>query len=230
MHIMISAGFILLTIGSYALLLTEIKKVANTAQKPRFTVGFLVGLVIWILFTSIWSLTGRMSNFAIFPLNMVPVLVIPLIAVLVFVFSKTGREVLVRIPIENIVRLQAFRFFVELLLWALYLGGEAPVQMTFGGRNWDVLSGISAPIVAFLVAKGKISTTGVVIWNLLCLGLLINIVSVAILSMPTPLRVFMNDPSNTIVTRFPVSWLPALLVPLAYGLHFISLRQLSLKR
>src|SRR5579859_1250362 len=105
MHIMISAGFILLTIGSYALLLTEIKKVANTAQKPRFTVGFLVGLVIWILFTSIWSLTGRMSNFAIFPLNMVPVLVIPLIAVLVFVFSKTGREVLVRIPIENIVRL-----------------------------------------------------------------------------------------------------------------------------
>jgi hypothetical protein len=43
--------------------------------------------------------------------------------------------------------------------------------------------------------------------------------------MPTPFRVFMNEPSNTIVAKFPIVWLPALLVPLAYGLHFLSLRQ-----
>jgi hypothetical protein len=230
MHTLIQAGFILLTISSYALLLAEIKKAASAAQKPQFTASLLIGLVVWILFTSAWSLTGRMGNFAIFPLNMLPVLAIPLIATLVFVFSKTGREILVRIPPENIVRLQAFRFFVELLLWALYLENQAPVQMTFEGRNWDVVSGITAPVIAVLIAKGKVSKIGVALWNLLCLGLLINILSVAILSMPTPLRVFMDEPSNTIVARFPVSWLPALLVPLAYGLHFISLRQVSLKK
>lgn len=186
----------------------------------------MAGLIVWTIFVSIQSTSGRMGNFAIFPLNMLPVLAIPMLAILAFTFSSVGKEILLHIPKENIIRLQAFRFFVELLLWALYLENQAPIQMTFEGRNLDVLSGISAPIIAFLVTRGKISKTGLVIWNLVCLVLLINIVTIAILSMPTPLRIFMNEPSNTIVTQFPVSWLPGLLVPLAYGLHFLSLRQL----
>lgn len=34
---------------------------------------------------------------------------------------------------------------------------------------------------------------------------------------------------NYIVTYFPVSWLPGFLVPLAYYLHFLSLKQLIQK-
>jgi hypothetical protein len=36
----------------------------------------------------------------------------------------------------------------------------------------------------------------------------------------------MNEPANTIVAVFPISWLPGLLVPLAYTLHIFSLKQL----
>ena len=97
--------------------------------------------------------------------------------------------------------------------------------MTFEGRNFDILSGLSAIVVAVLITKNKISPPLVIAWNFAGLALLVNIVTIAILSMPTPLRVFMNEPANTIVTKFPVVWLPALLVPLAYGLHFLSLRQ-----
>jgi hypothetical protein len=234
-HSLIKAGFILLTFGSFALLFLEIRKgVKNTewssSRKTKFISFFLVGLIVWTLFVSVWSISGQMGNFSIFPLNMLPVLVIPMVVILVFTFSAAGKEILVHIPTENIIRIQAFRFFVELLLLGLYLENQAPIQMTFEGRNWDILSGISAPIIAFLVLKGKISKAGLVIWNLACLGLLINIVAVAILSMPTPQRVFMNEPSNTIVTQFSISWLPGLLVPLAYGLHFLSLRQLFLKK
>src|SRR5579859_1478934 len=137
---LIPAGFIILTIACYTMLFLEIKRAARAAKKPGFTGVFLAGLVTWILFVSLWSLTGPMGDFEIFPLNMIPVLAIPLIAAVVFVFSKTGKEILMCIPPENIVRLQAFRFFVELLLWALYLENQVPVQMTFEGRNWDVLS------------------------------------------------------------------------------------------
>jgi hypothetical protein len=233
-HSLIQAGFILLTLGSFTLLFLEIRRAVKSAEWPssrksKFTLFFLAGLIVWTLFVSIWSLSGRMGNFQIFPFNMLPVLAVPLIAILAFTFSNAGKEILVLIPTENIIRLQAFRFFVELLLWALYLKNQAPIQMTFEGRNWDVLSGISASVIAFLVARGKISKTGLVIWNIACLALLVNIVTIAILSMPTPLRTFMNEPSNTIVTQFPVSWLPGLLVPLAYGLHFLSLRQLYIK-
>jgi hypothetical protein len=234
-HSLIQAGFIILTFASFALLFAEIRKAANNTawspdRKRKFLSFFLVGLIAWTLFVSIWSLSGRMGNFSIFPFNMMPVLGVPMIVILVFTFSKTGKEILLHVPPENIIRLQAFRFFVELLLLALFLEDQAPIQMTFDGRNFDVLSGITAPIVALLFAKGKISRTVLVIWNIVCLGLLVNILAIAILSMPTPLRVFMNEPSNTIVTQFPVSWLPGLLVPLAYGLHFLSLRQLYLKK
>jgi len=101
--------------------------------------------------------------------------------------------------------------------------------MTFEGRNFDVISGITAPLVAWLVANQKINRTVIVLWNIACLGLLINIVTVAILSMPTDLQYFFNKPYNVAVTQFPYSFLPAFLVPLAYLLHFFSLRQLFLK-
>lgn len=233
-HSLIQAGFILLTVGSFTLLFLEIRKAVNktewsSSRKTKFNLSFLIGLIAWTLFVSIWSLGERMANFQNFPFNMMPILAVPLIAILVFTFSKVGREILTHIPTENIIKLQAFRFFVELLLWALYLENQAPIQMTFEGRNWDVLSGLSAPIIAFLLARGRLSKIGLIIWNIACLALLVNIVTIAILSMPTPLRTFMNEPSNTIVTQFPVSWLPGLLVPLAYGLHFMSLSQLSIK-
>jgi hypothetical protein len=59
---------------------------------------------------------------------------------------------------------------------------------------------------------------------------LLNIVITAILSTPSPWRVFMNEPANYVVTWFPISWLPGFLVPLAYYLHFISLKQMFQKR
>ncbi|HEV2479744.1 MAG TPA: hypothetical protein VGS79_08760, partial [Puia sp.] len=46
--------------------------------------------------------------------------------------------------------------------------------------------------------------------------------------MPTPLRVFFNEPANTLITQFPFIFLPGMLVPLAFSLHFISLRQMAL--
>ena len=64
-------------------------------------------------------------------------------------------------------------------------------------------------------------------YNFIGLVLLFNIVTVAILSIPGPFRYFMNEPANTIVTYFPIVFLPAFLVPLAYTLHFFPLRQLT---
>ncbi|MCI0751380.1 MAG: hypothetical protein L0Y35_06045 [Flammeovirgaceae bacterium] len=171
-----------------------------------------------------------MANFDLFPVNMAPIIAIPLIVILWFSFSKSTGEILYHIPKQNIIRLQSFRFFVELLLWALFVSHLMPIQMSFEGRNFDVLSGITAPVVAYLAYRNAISRPILILWNILCLGLLINIVTIAILSMPTSFQYFINEPSNTIVTQFPISWLPGFLVPLAYGLHFLSLRkELALK-
>jgi hypothetical protein len=224
-------GFIALTLVYYYFFLKELQKGAartswDTERKKKFNLLTVVVPLVILIFVSIWSLSGIMPDFSMFPLNFMPVIAVPLIVALVFTFNASVNEALKNIPVANIIRLQSFRFFVEILLWILFIDNVIPVQMSFEGRNFDILAGITAPFIAWFASTGKISRTGLIVWNILCLGLLINIVTVAVLSTPSPVRIFMNEPANTIVAAFPVSLLPGLLVPLAYTLHFFSLRQL----
>lgn len=224
-------GFAILTILCAWILLKElnqgISKSNLTEQTKKKTSSLiLIGMVAWLAVVSIWSLSGLMTDFSVFPFNFAPVLFIPLIVVIVSLFSKKLGIILQNIPQQNLVRLQLFRFPVELLLWALFAAQALPEQMTFEGRNFDILAGVTAPIIAWLIARNKISKTGLIIWNFAGMATLINIVTIAMLSTPTPIRTFMNEPANTIVAYFPVSWLPAFLVPLAYTLHFYSLKKL----
>jgi len=234
-YVITEIGFVLITLIFFYLLVLEIKKgLSKSSIEPnrqkQIVIRTVIGLVSWTFFVSAWSLSGKMQDFSLFPFNMIPVLAIPLITILIITFYKTFGQILIHIPQQNLIRLQSFRIFVEILLWALFIENLAPIQMTFEGRNFDILSGITAIVIAYLMPRNALPKIILVIWNLACLGLLINIVTVAILSMPTPFRVFTNEPANTIVGQFPISLLPALLVPLAYALHFFSLRQLSLQK
>ncbi len=239
MHNAALIGFPLITVIFYYLLYREFRlalpKTSLTAeQQQKFTRGVLIAFFSWLGFVYIWSRFGIFSNFSLFPFNAAPVILIPLITIVLFTFSKKVKEILPCIPQENIIKLQVFRFYVEVLLWALFSVSLLPVQMTFEGRNFDVITGVTAVLLTTRISGfmllDKMSNALVIAWNILGLGLLINIVVIAILSMPTPLRVFMNEPANTIVTEFPISLLPAFLVPLAYMLHLLSIRKAAIKR
>jgi hypothetical protein len=232
-YLLTQLGFAATTIVYFWLFLRQLQKSLQATsfpdeRKKRILRGTTLALTGWAVLTGILSLSGFLGDFSSFPPNMMIVLIVPLTAIIWMVNTKTTKEILLHTPAETIIGLQSFRVFVELLLWMLFITNLAPVQMTFEGRNLDILSGITAPLVAFLVYRKKLSRTWTIVWNIACLGLLANIVITAILSMPTPFRVFLNDPANTIVAEFPIIWLPALLVPLAYGLHFLSIRQLLL--
>jgi hypothetical protein len=235
LYLIAETGFVVLTIIYFALFIRELNRgVELTEWDPKRKIAFkrnwIIGLLVWGIFVSVWSGTGVMRDFTRFPFNFFPVIVVPLIAILFVTFSRSMTQVLASVKRENIIRLQSFRLFVEILLWVLFVDNVLPVQMTFEGRNFDVLSGITAPIIAWLAAREKISRPLLIGWNIICLLLLINIVTIAILSTPSPVRVFMNEPANTAVAYFPISWLPGFLVPLAYTLHFFSLKQLLAKR
>ena len=235
LHLLTQIGFIALTVIFYYFLIQEFKTALPKttlpeSQQKKFINNFIFILIGWAAVVSALSLTGVLGKFEIFPFNVGPLLIIPLILIILFTFSRSLREVLPHIHPARIIRLQVFRVFVEILLWLLFIDNLLPVQMTFEGRNFDVLSGLTAPLIAFLAFRNKLSKPVLIIWNLICLGLLINIVAIAILSMPTPFRYFMNEPANTIVAEFPISWLPTFLVPLAYLLSFISIRQLTMKK
>lgn len=230
-YIFTQAGFIATTLIFYGLLLARLRKSLTStnfteSKKKKIFNGTLIGLMGWCIITSILSLSGVLSDFSTFPPKMTIVLIIPLVTIIWLARTKEVKEILIHTPPESIIWIQSFRIVVEILLWRLYVDNLAPIQMTFEGSNFDISSGLTALVVAYLVANKKISSPLVIAWNLACIALLANIVVIAILSMPTPFRVFMNEPANTIVSKFPIVWLPALLVPLAYGLNFLSIRQI----
>ena len=225
-----AAGFATLTLISYYALAVMFKHAVaksdwSNERKHNWMRRFTVAITGWALFLLAVSATGFFADFSGFPPRIIIVLSIPLIATLIFTFSSGLRELLPLIPARSLLRLQVFRVFVELLLWACFVQNLLPVQMTFEGRNFDIVSGILGPLVAYYFSHSR---KVMVAYNLVGLVLLINIVATAILSLPTPFRVFMNEPSNTLVAHPPFILLPGLLVPLAYGLHFLSFRQLSL--
>ena len=232
--IIAAIGFVLITLVYVSLLIRELWAGIGASnwdltRKQSVKRTILILLIGWTLFVTIWSASGVMADFTKFPFNFLPVVAVPLITMIAVTFGATFKEILARIPEEKVVRLQTFRFFVELMLWVLFIGGLLPEQMTFEGRNFDILVGLTSPVIAYLLAKKRMSKAALIAWNIACLGLLTNIVTIAILSTPSPIRVFMNEPANTIVTQFPISWLPGLLVPLAYTLNLFSIRQAMLK-
>ena len=157
-----------------------------------------------------------------FPLAPFPSIIALLI--LFFVFARKGISVE---SLQVLTLLSIVRVPVELVLLWLYQQGQVPQLLTFEGRNFDILSGLTAPLIAWLAFRGgKTNRPLLIVWNLLALGLLLNIVTTAILSLETPFQQFAFDQPNRGVLYFPFIWLPAIIVPVVFVSHFVSLWQL----
>jgi hypothetical protein len=229
-------GFILLSLGCLFLIYKGLNQaLLNTplsnVQKQSFKNRFLIGSGVWIALLAALSLTGVLSDFSSFPPKIMIVFIIPLIICVLLLFAKSFATILESIPFQWLIYIQSFRFFVEILIWMLFIDHLAPIQMTFEGRNIDILAGILAPIVGYLSFYGAQKRKWLIwAWNIFGLITLINILTVAVLSFPSPFRYFMNEPANTIVARFPIVFLPGILVPMAYYMHAFSIKQLLIKK
>ena len=197
-------------------------------QRILFVTSFVI--LVWVCVLSVLAYKDFFSDFSKMPPKVLLALLLPLPFVLLLAFSKKGTKFLQQVPPQWLVLMQSFRIIVELLLWFAFLANRLPIQMTFEGGNFDVFSGLLAlPVGYCLLKKKMIAPKFAVVFNVAGILLLLNILIIAVLSMPTPFRYFMNEPSNTIVATFPFILLPGLLVPIAYSFHIFSLRQLLTK-
>jgi hypothetical protein len=128
-------------------------------------------------------------------------------------------------PLKEITYLNIIRIPVELVLVMLYMHHAIPRLMTFEGRNFDIISGITAPFIAYFgVTKKRLGYPFILVWNFICLGLLLNIVVNALLSAPFPYQKFAFDQPNIAIINFPFSWLPTFIVPVVLLGHLASIR------
>jgi hypothetical protein len=140
--------------------------------------------------------------------------------------SPVGKRIALGLPMAALVGYQGFRVLVELLLHRAYTEGLMPVQMSYAGRNFDIVTGITALGLGVWLVTGHRSARLVFLWNTLGVILLSNILAVALLSAPTPMRVFMNEPANLWVTQAPWIWLPTVMVLAAILGHVLVYRRL----
>jgi hypothetical protein len=99
-----------------------------------------------------------------------------------------------------------------------------PKVMTFEGWNFDVISGLTAPLVAFFAFRNcQTNRPLLVAWNLAALALLTNVVVIAIFSLPSPIQKLGFEQPNIAVAYIPFIWLPALIVPIVLFSHLAAL-------
>lgn len=192
----------------------------------RGKLSFAISVVLWLGALTVLSMSGLLDDFSAMPPRMAVVFLPPFIFAILITWSMRFLPWRQGLPVHFLIGLQSFRIVMEIILWMLYHERRIPVQMTFEGRNFDILAGLTAPVVAYLYKTGKIGRSLAIVWNIGGLLLLVNIVGTAILSMPTPFRLFENEPANTIVAHWPFIWLPGFVVPVAYTAHFFCLKRL----
>lgn len=189
---------------------------------------FLFGATVWYATALALAASGVLRDPNTLP---PPILLVMLPSVLLptwLAWSKLGTALARELPIAWLVGFHAFRLPLELVMHRAARDGTMPEQMTFTGLNFDILTGISALLVAALAAKGLAPRPLVLAFNLLGSSLLAAIGAVAIASLPA-FHAFGTEPArlNTWVAEAPFVLLPAGLVSSALFGHLLLWRRLA---
>lgn len=196
-------------------------------SKKQLRNSFLI-LGTWISVQGVLSyITFFQQDMDTFPPRLMYVLTPNIIMTIYVFFSDKGKLFVDGLHIPSLVLLSLVRIPVEFTLYRLYLDHAIPELMTFAGRNFDIIAGLSAPIIYYLCFVQKIGTKKLLIgWNVISAGLLMFIIFNAIFSVPSPLQLFgMNQP-NLALLFFPFTWLAAFIAPIVLFSHFVIFRRM----
>jgi hypothetical protein len=224
----VSAVFILTTFAAIAFLLRAMRR-AGLGSFPSRLLLFL--MPFWILLQATLALGGVYNDSSSFPPRLVLFAILPAVSLIGLYFLFFRSSFIERLPLQSLTMLHLVRIPVEIVLLLLSLAGQVPMMMTFEGRNFDILSGLMAPVAYWLVFRGGRIRRGLLVgYNLAGLILLANIVSIAALSVPSPLQQLNLDRPNLAVLFFPYVWLPSVIVPIVLFAHLASLWKLFFER
>lgn len=191
----------------------------------RWVVQTGIALVVWLSVTAVISASGILESSGLPPRAMLFMGACNLLVV-VYALSPAGRRLAHGLPIAALVGFQAFRFPLELVLHQWYVEGVLPIQMTYVGRNLDIITGVAGLVAGVWMWKKGPSRALVWGFNLLGLGLLFNVASIAILSSPVPFRSFTEGPAVLLVFHFPYGWILPMCVAPALAGHILVFRWL----
>ena len=221
-------GIAVAIVGAAAVLLRQASLASGDSplQARSRQRRFLMGAAIWLSVVSIAAFSGRLL-----PRNGPPLpfalLVIAILALGVAIARSSVGDRLARgAPLAALVGFQSFRLPLELAMHRAYAEGLMPAQMSYSGRNFDIVTGLTALLLAVAMMITRVPRWIVAAWNVMGLILLVNILGVAILSTPA-FAYFGPDRLNVWVMWMPYTLLPAVMVLAAWAGHLVVFRALA---
>ncbi len=214
----------LLAVAGYAVAGRASGEDGPTMVRRAAAAALAIGL--WMAGTGAVAGSGLLARFDLRPPPFGVMVVVMIVLGLLVGFSRIGDR-LGQLPLAWLVAAQGFRLPLELVMHRAADEGVMPVQMSFSGYNFDIVTGTLALVVALLYARGIVSTKVVAAWNILGFVLLTVIVGIAFVSTPT-VGAFGTEPRqlNTWVAYFPFVWLASVLVAAALVGHVVIQRKL----
>lgn len=196
-------------------------------QALRGSGTFSVMAVIWIAMLSAAALAGYYKDTdTIFP-RLLLVVVPPAILLAWLFLARPGKVSMDGMDIHLLTMIHVVRAPIELVLYWSFIDGMVPHEMTFGGGNLDILSGLSAPCIYYWgIMKNGVRWPVLVIWNFACLGLLINAIFRSVLSTPVSFQTIGFEQPNILAFQFPFTLLPGVVVPIILCAHLVVIRNL----
>ena len=124
----------------------------------------LIILLIWIDIQVFVGLSGFYTVTDTMPPRFLLLVLPPLLLVAFLFITAKGKQFIDHLNIKHLTLLHTIRIPVELVLFWLCMNKAVPQLMTFEGRNFDILSGFTAPVVYYLGFVKKVLGRKVIIW------------------------------------------------------------------
>ena len=181
----------------------------------------------WLALQALIAYTGFYTVTDTLPPRFLLLVLPPLVLIAAVFISPAGKKFVAGLDTKTLTLLHVVRVPVEMVLLWLFLQKTIPQVMTFEGRNFDIFSGITAPFIYYFgFVRKSLNKKIIIAWNILCLVLLLNIVTTAVLAAPFTFQKLAFDQPNVAVFYFPFVWLPGFIVPVVLFSHLASIRLL----
>lgn len=207
-------------------ILTVICSIVFFARAAKWSKKVFLVLISMALIQSLMGVTGFYQQTGAIPPRFLLLIGPSLLIIGGLFLTRGGKTFIDSLDFRSLTVLHIVRIPVELVLFYLFVEKMIPAAMTFDGVNFDIASGLSVPFALSLSIGKPLHRKILLVWNFVCLLLLLNIVTIAILSAPTPFQQIAFDQPNIAVLFFPYVLLPAVIVPLVLLSHFAAIRQL----
>ncbi len=217
-------GMITLVVVVTALFVAAAWASAAPGEGRRDATRSALGLVALLSVSAAAALSGVLANTSRRPPLFVVLMAFCTAVTVVVARSRFGARV-ARLPLWALVGAQGFRLPLELVLHRAARASVMPVEMSFEGLNFDIITGTTALVLALALYSSRVPRLIVLAWSTMGSILLAVIVGVALAASPF-MKAFGPVHVNDWILYFPYVWLPTVLVQAALFGHIVVFRRL----